>query len=83
VAVSPLVDEDLVVRSVRVRARDVVFVKGIFEASEGLGALFAERGGDLTIAVHASRLAELDELLDDLAREIGAIVERPALEKEW
>lgn len=58
------------------RAPDVVFVKGIFEASEGLGCLFAERGGDLTIAAHRSRLAELDELLDDLVREIGAIVER-------
>jgi len=81
VAVFPLVDEDLVTRSVRVRAKDVVFVKGIFEASEGLGALFAERGGDLTIATHASRLSELDELLDDLVCEIGAIVERDPLTK--
>lgn len=75
VPVAPLVDQDLVCRSVRVRARDVVFVKGIFEASEGLGALFAERGGDLVVASHASRQHELDELLADLAREIGAIIE--------
>lgn len=76
VPVAPLVDHDLICRNVRVRARDVVFVKGIFEASEGLGALFAERGGDLVIASHASRERELDELLADLAREIGAIIER-------
>jgi len=75
-AVAPLVDADFVCRHVRVRARDVVFVKGIFEASEGLGALFAERGGDLVIAAHASRERELDELLADLVRDIGAIVER-------
>jgi len=76
VAVAPLLDPALVTRNVRVRARDVVFVKGIFEASEGLGVLFAERGGDLVIAAHPSRAPELDELLDDLVREIGAIVER-------
>ena len=71
---SPLVGRELVTRNVRVRARDVVYVKGIFEASEGLGALFAERGGDLVIAAHPSRVAELDELLADLADEIGALV---------
>jgi hypothetical protein len=75
VTVEPLVGEGLCARRVTVRARDVVYVKGIFEASEGLGALFAQSGGDLIIAVHASRLLELDELLRDLATEIGAIVE--------
>ena len=74
--VAPLLGAGLVSRDVRVRAEDVVYVKGIFEASEGLGSLFAERGGDLTVAAHASRLAELDALLDDLVRELGAIVER-------
>lgn len=74
-AVPPLLDDDLIRRSVRVRARDVVFVKGVFEASEGLGALFAERGGDLVIAAHASRERELDELLADLALELDAIVD--------
>ena len=74
--VSPLVGPELVTRNVRVRAVDVVFVKGIFEASEGLGALFAERGGDLVIAAHPSRESELDELLADLAHDVGALVER-------
>ncbi|MBK9000267.1 MAG: DUF4911 domain-containing protein [Myxococcales bacterium] len=74
-SVAPLVDGDLVCRNVRVRARDVVFVKGIFEASEGLGALFAERGGDLVIAAHASRARELDEVLADLVHDLGLIIE--------
>ncbi len=72
--VTPLVDGDLVCRRVLVRDQDVVFVKGIFEASEGLGALFAEKGGELTISAPLSRAAELDELLMDLEREIQAHV---------
>ena len=69
-----LIGDELCTRQVTVRAQDVVYVKGIFEASEGLGALFAESGGELIIAVHASRLSELEQLLCDLTEEIGAIV---------
>jgi hypothetical protein len=75
VPVAPLVDSDLVTRRVYVRAEDVVFVKGIFEASEGLGALFAERGGELVVAAPTSRERDLDELLADLVVEFGAVVE--------
>jgi hypothetical protein len=71
---TPLVDRDLVCRKVLVRDKDVVFVKGIFEASEGLGALFAEHGGELIISAPLSRERELDELLADLARELHAEV---------
>ncbi len=72
--VPPLIGTELVTRSVRVQARDVVYVKGIFEASEGLGALFAERGGELVVAAHPSRERELDQLLADLTEEFGAEV---------
>ncbi len=72
--VAPLVDQDLVCRKVLVRDKDVVFVKGIFEASEGLGALFAERGGELIISAPLSRARELDEVLADLQRELHAEV---------
>ena len=75
VPIAPLVDSDLVTRRVYVRAEDVVFVKGIFEASEGLGALFAEHGGDLVVAAPTSRESDLDELLADLVVEFGAVVE--------
>ncbi len=71
---APLVDRDLVCRRVIVRDKDVVFVKGIFEASEGLGALFAERGGELIISAPLSRSRELDEVLLDLQRELDAQV---------
>ena len=73
-AVEPLLDVGLVARRVSVQARDVVYVKGIFEASEGLGALFSERGGELVIAAPCSRERELDQLLADLVEEIGAVV---------
>jgi hypothetical protein len=71
---TPLIDHDLVCRKVLVRDKDVVFVKGIFEASEGLGALFAERGGELIISAPLSRTRELDELLTDLELELQAQV---------
>lgn len=78
-----LVDGDLIVRRLRVARRDVVFVKGIFEASEGLGAVFAQSKadarsrqqphvpGDLIIAAPRSRAKEVDALLDDLRLELG------------
>jgi hypothetical protein len=74
VPTAPLLDADLIARHVDVRTEDVVYVKGIFEASEGLGALFAEQGGELVIATPRSRVRELDELLTDLSDEIGAVV---------
>ena len=74
-AVVPLLGEGLISRRVVVRARDVVYVKGILEASEGVGALFAERGGDLVVAAPTSRAAALDEVLADLERELGLVVE--------
>ncbi len=62
----------MVARELTVSPPDVVFVKGLIEASEGIGALFAESGGDLTIVAPESRWAEMTELLADLEIEIGA-----------
>jgi hypothetical protein len=72
-AVAPCVGEGMVVRRVVLRAPDVVFFKGVIEASEGLAAVFAESGGDLTIAAPVERAAELDALLDSLCVELGAV----------
>ena len=72
-AVAPCVGEGMVVRRVVLRAPDVVFFKGVIEASEGLAAVFAESGGDLTIAAPEDRAAELDALLDSLCVELGAV----------
>ena len=65
----------LIERRVRVAARDVVLIKGICEASEGLCAMFAERGGDLILSAPISRARELDELVRDLCVDFGAVVE--------
>ena len=70
-----LIDDGLFVRRLKVKNEDVVFVKGIFEASEGLCAMFAERGGDLTIIAPISRARELDAVLSDLARELNGVLD--------
>jgi hypothetical protein len=72
-AVAPCVDPEMVVRRIVLPAREVVFFKGVVEASEGLAAVFAERGGDLTVAAPAGRGAELDALLEDLCAELGGV----------
>ena len=69
-AVAACVGEGMVVRRVIMPARDVVFFKGIVEASEGLAAVFAESGGDLTVAAPRERARELDAVLEELAVEI-------------
>lgn len=70
----PPVGEGMVTRRILVRSADVVFVKGIVEAHEGLAQVFAEGGGDLLLAAPAGRAAELDELVADLVNEVGAMV---------
>jgi len=73
IAVAPCVGEGMVVRRIVLRARDVVFFKGVVEASEGLAAVFAERGGDLTVAAPFERERELDEVVDALCAELGGV----------
>jgi hypothetical protein len=60
-------------RHVIMRGRDVVFFKGIIEASEGLACVFASGGGDLVVAAPADRRVELDTMLADLCVELGAL----------
>jgi hypothetical protein len=74
-----LLGDELVSRRVHLRSADVVFVKGILEASEGLGALFAEPragapGADrsaVVLAAPRSRAAELERTIEDLRVELG------------
>ncbi len=70
---SPCIGEGMVTRRVVMRAADVVFFKGVIEASEGLAAVFAERGGDLLVAAPENRAAELDGVLADLCAQLGAV----------
>jgi hypothetical protein len=71
-SVAPILGEGLVVRRVNVRASEVVLVRGILEASEGLGVMFAERGGELVLAAPTCQAALLDELVQDLVAEFEA-----------
>ncbi len=80
VAVAPIVGEGMVVRRIVLRARDVVFFKGIIEASEGLAAVFAERGGDLTVAAPLAQAALLDRVIGELCEELGGVqIDAPAV----
>lgn len=72
-AVAPCVGPGMVVRQVVLPAREVVFFKGVIEASEGLASVFAEHGGDLSVAAPLDRTTELDALLDVLCRELGGV----------
>lgn len=60
----------MITHRVVVPAHEVVFVKGVLEASEGVAAVFAESGGELAIVTHESREPALQEILADLA-EVG------------
>lgn len=66
----------MVKRHLEVDPRDVVFIKGLVEASEGLATLFAERGGSIVLAAPTARAAALDELVSDLEAHHGVRVVR-------
>ena len=70
---APCVGPGMVVRQVVLPSREVVFFKGVIEASEGLAAVFAEGGGDLSVAAPSDRARELDDLLDVLCAELGGV----------
>jgi len=59
---------------VEVDPRDVVFIKGLVEASDGLASVFCDRGGSLVLAAPLDRRAELAAFLRDLERDLGARV---------
>ncbi len=60
--------------SVEVDPRDVVLIKGIIEASDGIAGVFSDHGGALLIAGPPDRRAELLALVGDLEVELGARV---------
>jgi hypothetical protein len=66
-----VVAEGMRVHRLQVRPADVVFVKGVIEASEGVAGVFAEQGGDLLLAGPPEREGELVELVADLVAELA------------
>ncbi len=77
----PCIGRGMVVRRVIVASRDVVFVKGIVEALDGLAQVFAVKGGELTLAAPTDRAAELDSLVEELCGEIGMMSVTPRAEE--
>jgi hypothetical protein len=72
-SVPPFVGDGMCVRRVLVPAPQVVFFKGVLEAHEGLAQVFAEHGGELTVACPNDRASELDRVLADLLPEVGGL----------
>jgi hypothetical protein len=66
-----LVDSDLATRRVRVEKGQVVYVKGICEASRGVAVMFSDQGDEFVMATPHCRARDLDELLGDLGAELG------------
>jgi hypothetical protein len=65
------IDPSHVTRRVVVATEEVVYVRSILEASNGVAAVYSESGGDLTLVTSHCRLAELEQLLRDLEQELA------------
>ena len=61
----------LVSHRVRVADCDVVWIRAVLEAYDGLALTYGDGTGVLELATTTSRSAELDGLLNDLAQEIS------------
>jgi hypothetical protein len=69
---SPLDGPGLALRRLRVADRDVVWLRSVLEAYEGLAGLYGDGSGIVVLTTTDCQARELDGLLDELARE-GAI----------
>ncbi len=65
---------ELAVRRISLPKRELVFFRHVLEASEGLGFLVAESGGEAFVMTPKSQEAALDTLLSDLAPEVSMVV---------
>lgn len=63
-------DDDLVVRTIVCARAEIVYVKSIVSAYEGLCALFSNRGENIKLVAPRGREAELDQLVKDLVNEL-------------
>lgn len=71
VSTLPILGDGLVAFRVRVEPKEVVFVRGLLEAHEGLAVMFAEKGGDLLLATTDSQRGELAAFIDTLSLEMS------------
>lgn len=68
--IKDLVDDSMTVRSLVVERKDEVFAKGVAQASDGLCCVFSMGQGQLLFVAARDRAADLDKLVEDLAREL-------------
>ena len=73
-----MLGEGLVWRRVVVSARDAMLVKGLVEAHEGVASVFAESGGDLTLASPTDRRLELEALVLAIDEMLAAVSPKPS-----
>jgi hypothetical protein len=64
----------LIERKIQVRNQDVLLVRSHLEASDGLGLMFAVKGGDLTLVTTESQAKALDEFIADLAQDFPVVL---------
>jgi hypothetical protein len=67
----PWAEADLEARRIILPKEQVVYVRGVLEASDGVAFLLAVKGGDVTLVGSKSRRRELQQILDDLRAELG------------
>ena len=64
----------MVERCVSLPSPEVVFLKGILEAHDGLAQVYAEKGGQLTICTTVEQAEELDALLQSLTKDLPSLL---------
>ena len=65
-----LLGPQLTTRKLCVQSKDVVYVKAIAQASDGLCCVFSDGGGHLVLASAEDRAADLQQLVRDLEVEL-------------
>ncbi len=68
---APLLGEGLTSVALSVPASEVVYVRALLEAHDGLATMFAQRGGELVLATTESQAAELAWFVEQLEAELG------------
>ena len=72
-AMSLLSQTELAIRPISLAAADLVFLRHILEASEGLGFVVGNKGGDVLLVSTQAMERQLDEFISDLGRELPLV----------
>ncbi len=67
---SLLSPSELAIRPVSVATRDLVYLRHLLEACEGLGFVVGNKGGDVLLVSTLTRASELDEFISDMRSEL-------------